>query len=331
MRTVMSMDECVYISIIINKFKLTARLQKLRERYTDVDTNTRIPAMLDSALSVFQALISQKEHLKKKKIHVYSIRTASHTRTRQMYRVIATITCGVSHFIPLIPRRKMTLKLIWCTIAICCLSHHQQISSSIGFKGEQNIQVEEFIDYMENLVLNTTNKALMETCNIFQNFSQQIDAKLTKAIEPIISDYISKVNDALKYNYNYTEKRKLLQLFRYEGQELEKLRLIYSPEEPAFRIQLISQELINDMHNTTDVDNLYLEFMQKFQKASIALTNTLLVDSNEKEENYFELLMLLIDIENERNLKEKDKLYDEFIETFLFKSEQDRIETRELL
>ncbi|KAL9924672.1 uncharacterized protein ACN2A1_008382 [Glossina fuscipes fuscipes] len=244
-----------------------------------------------------------------------------------MYRVItATTTCGLSHFILSVSSKKTTLKLIWCTLAICCLN--QQISST-GIKDERNVQVQEFIDYMESLVLNTTNKALMKTRNIFQNFSQQIDANLTVAVETLISDYITKVNEALKYNYNYTEKRKLLQLFRHEGQEMEKLRSLHNLEKSEFRVQLISKEFINESRNLTDFDNLYLKFMQEFQNASGVLTAAL-INAKEKEENYFELLTLLGDIKNERNLKEKDKLYDEFIETFLFKSEQDRVETRDL-
>uniref|UniRef100_A0A1A9UTF1 Uncharacterized protein n=1 Tax=Glossina austeni TaxID=7395 RepID=A0A1A9UTF1_GLOAU len=204
----------------------------------------------------------------------------------------------------IVSSKRTTLKLIWCTIVICCLN--QQVSST-GIKDERNVQVQEFIDYMESLVLNTTNKALMKTRNIFQNFSQQIDANLTVAVEPLISDYITKVNEALEYNYNYTEKRKLLQLFRHEGQEMEKLRSLHNPEESAFRVQLISKEFINESRNLTDFDNLYLKFMQEFQKASGVLTAALR-NSQEKEENYFELLTLLGDIKNERNLKEKDKL-----------------------
>ncbi|KAI9584199.1 hypothetical protein GQX74_010534 [Glossina fuscipes] len=285
--------------------------------------------LFDRQRLLFKASCLLRVHYLKKEIEVFLPffnLSQPYTQTT-MYRVItATTTCGLSHFILSVSSKKTTLKLIWCTLAICCLN--QQISST-GIKDERNVQVQEFIDYMESLVLNTTNKALMKTRNIFQNFSQQIDANLTVAVETLISDYITKVNEALKYNYNYTEKRKLLQLFRHEGQEMEKLRSLHNLEKSEFRVQLISKEFINESRNLTDFDNLYLKFMQEFQNASGVLTAAL-INAKEKEENYFELLTLLGDIKNERNLKEKDKLYDEFIETFLFKSEQDRVETRDL-
>ncbi|XP_075153335.1 uncharacterized protein LOC142226955 isoform X2 [Haematobia irritans] len=118
--------------------------------------------------------------------------------------------------------------------------------------------------------------------------------------------------------------------------------LVLDIEDEALRLSIQVYEQIADTMTpqlrqaATPLMENYVEMVKhalavnssyEFQQISQKLWDCL---SENVVENQQEMLEILDEISNEKNLAEKDKLYDEFIETFLFKSEKDRLETREL-
>ncbi|XP_037805946.1 uncharacterized protein LOC119600021 [Lucilia sericata] len=185
----------------------------------------------------------------------------------------------------------------------------------------------EFIEQIENLVLNTTKQALQVTTHVYRNLTKSMSPLLQQAIAPITTEYLRMVEQTLTCPSNYSEQRKLLRYFRYNNLQIERLRLQLQPQHPKFEFHLISNDFYYAGKNLTEFDNLYLEFMQQFQRLSQTLWDTM---SEEVVEQQQDLLEILDEIAKEKELSEKDKLYDEFIEMFLFKTEMDTIENREL-
>lgn len=175
--------------------------------------------------------------------------------------------------------------------------------------------------------MQTEDEALRMTIQIYAGLADTMSPELRQAAEPLMDNYLEMVNHSLATNGSYAEKRMLLTHFRTYNRKIERLRSKLDPDMPVFQFQVISQDFYFFGRNITIFDNLYMHFMQEFQKASQTLWDNL---SEEVVEYQQEMLELLDEISKETNLGEKDKLYDEFIEMFLFKSDKDRLETREL-
>ena len=187
----------------------------------------------------------------------------------------------------------------------------------------------EFIVQIENLVLNTTTKALQVTTHVYSNLTKTMSPILLQATKPLIEEYLHMVEQILlTCPTNYTEQRKLLRYFRYNNRQIERLRQQLQPQHPKFQFHLISSDFYyNTNNNITEFDNLYSNFMQQFDGLSQMLCATMPEEVVEEQQD---LLEILDEIANEKELSEKDKLYDEFIEMFLFKSDMDMLESRQL-
>lgn len=185
----------------------------------------------------------------------------------------------------------------------------------------------EFIEQIENLVLNTTRQALQVTTQVYRNLTKSVTPLLKQAIEPITSEYLRMVDDVLTCPCNFFEQRKLLRYFRFSNLQIERLRQQLQPKHPKFEFHLLSYDFYYAGKNKTEFDNIYLEFMHKFKRLSQILWQTMSKDVVEQQQD---LLEILNEISKENELSNKDKLYDEFIEMFLFKTEKDLSSTREL-
>ncbi|KAM7352621.1 uncharacterized protein ACRADG_005068 [Cochliomyia hominivorax] len=184
-----------------------------------------------------------------------------------------------------------------------------------------------FIQQIENLVLNTTKDALKVTTHVYRNLTKSVSPLLQEAIKPITSEYLRMVDNIMVCPTNFSEQRKLLRYFRYNNLQIERLRLQLEPQHPKFEFHLLSYSFYYTGKNITAFDNLYLDFMHEFQRLSQLLCDTISEDVMEQQQD---LLEILGEISKEKELSKKDKLYDEFIETFLFKSEMDTILNRQL-
>ncbi|XP_065358758.1 uncharacterized protein LOC135952668 [Calliphora vicina] len=200
-------------------------------------------------------------------------------------------------------------------------------SSTTAITSKYDKHFKEFIEQIENLVLNTTQQALQVTTHVYRNLSKSMSPLLQQTIEPITTEYLRMVEQTLTCHSNYSEQRKLLRYFRYNNLQIERLRLQLQPQHPKFEFHLISNDFYYAGKNLTEFDNLYLQFMQEFQRLSQTLWDTM---SEEVVEQQQDLLEILDEIAKENELSEKDKLYDEFIEMFLFKTEMDSIKNRQL-
>ena len=186
----------------------------------------------------------------------------------------------------------------------------------------------EFIVQIENLVLNTTIKALQVTTHVYGNLTKTMSPVLLQATKPLMDEYLHMVEQILlTCPTNYTEQRKLLRYFRYNNRQIERLRQQLQPQHPKFEFHLISSDFYYNGNNVTEFDNLYSNFMKQFDGLSQMLWATM---SEEVVEQQQDLLEILDEISNEKELSEKDKLYDEFIEMFLFKNDMDTMESRQL-
>ncbi|XP_037927810.1 uncharacterized protein LOC119662289 [Teleopsis dalmanni] len=205
----------------------------------------------------------------------------------------------------------------------------ESVDYNYNKKNLEGYQLKEFLKHIEELVLNTTDRALLVTRNVYLELRKEMSLPLQHATSAMMQQYINAVNQALEASANYTEKRKLFQIFRSNNRHIEQLRQHLDPLQPTYQFQLISNDFYNSGINTTEFDNLYLEFMGEFQCASEKLWSTLEEQTVEQQE---ELLEILDEISNEKQLREKDKLYDEFIEMYLFKNNTDLImEGKDLL
>ncbi|XP_011292780.1 uncharacterized protein LOC105261848 [Musca domestica] len=196
----------------------------------------------------------------------------------------------------------------------------------------EDVHFREFINDVEHLVMSTEDEALRATITIYQHLANgAMTPELKRAMQPLMANYVEMVEHVLANttasNTSYSDKRKLLRHFRINNWKLEQLRQRLAPDSKKFQFEVISPEFYYNGRNTTQFDSIYLRFMQEFQRASQRLWDNLSEDVVERQE---EMLELLDEISNEKNLTEKDKLYDEFIEMFLFKSPKDLVETREL-
>ncbi|XP_073826616.1 uncharacterized protein [Musca autumnalis] len=202
---------------------------------------------------------------------------------------------------------------------------------AITSSASEDVHFREFITNVEHLVLSTADKVLRASVTIYQDLANgaMMTPQLKQATHPLIDNYVEKVEDALasNANFSYNDKRKLLQHFRINNWKLEHLRQKLAPASKRFEFTVISPEFYYHGRNRTHIDNIYLRFMQEFHRESQKLWDT---PSEDVVEHQQEMLELLDEISKEKNLAEKDKLYDEFIEMFLFKSPKDLLETREL-
>ncbi|XP_054082344.1 uncharacterized protein LOC105215319 isoform X2 [Zeugodacus cucurbitae] len=206
-----------------------------------------------------------------------------------------------------------------------------QLLPTAGFQTSQaaNPELQEFIQRVERLVLNTTDRALIITRNVYLNLSKEMPPTLLEATNQTMQTYMAQVQDALdgtSYT-NFTLKRRLLRQFKVNNLQIELLRRQLEPLQPEFNFQLISDEFYKSEKNVTEFDNLYLSFMSEFAAASQQLWDRLSEPTVEEQQ---ELLELLDEISKEQQLREKDKLYDEFIAMYLFKIEENEQEAKEL-
>uniref|UniRef100_A0A0A1WX05 Probable arginine--tRNA ligase, mitochondrial n=1 Tax=Zeugodacus cucurbitae TaxID=28588 RepID=A0A0A1WX05_ZEUCU len=206
-----------------------------------------------------------------------------------------------------------------------------QLLPTAGFQTSQaaNPELQEFIQRVERLVLNTTDRALIITRNVYLNLSKEMPPTLLEATNQTMQNYMAQVQDALdgtSYT-NFTLKRRLLRQFKVNNLQIELLRRQLEPLQPEFNFQLISDEFYKSEKNVTEFDNLYLSFMSEFAAASQQLWDRLSEPTVEEQQ---ELLELLDEISKEQQLREKDKLYDEFIAMYLFKIEENEQEAKEL-
>ncbi|XP_054743405.1 uncharacterized protein LOC129248024 [Anastrepha obliqua] len=217
----------------------------------------------------------------------------------------------------------------WLTIFATLVCIQLSLSAVVQAAQPANQELQAFIGRVEALVLDTTDRALIITRNIYLNISKEMPPMLLQATNQTMQDYVWRVNEALNgsSNANFTIKRKLLRQFKVNNLQIELLRRQLTPLQPEFNFQLISDEFTNSQNNITEFDNLYLWFMQEFADASQQLWDTLSEPTVEEQQ---ELLELLDEISKEQQLREKDKLYDEFIAMFLFKIEENELETKEL-
>ncbi|XP_075153334.1 uncharacterized protein LOC142226955 isoform X1 [Haematobia irritans] len=192
---------------------------------------------------------------------------------------------------------------------------------------EEDTPFKEFINNVEHLVLDIEDEALRLSIQVYEQIADTMTPQLRQAATPLMENYVEMVKHALAVNSSYGEKRIVFRHFRINNWKIERLRSSLAPDMPQFQFEVISPEFYFHGRNLTKFDNLYLRFMKEFQQISQKLWDCL---SENVVENQQEMLEILDEISNEKNLAEKDKLYDEFIETFLFKSEKDRLETREL-
>lgn len=181
-------------------------------------------------------------------------------------------------------------------------------------------QTQDFLYSMENLILNTTDRALNVTTNVYKQLTAQMPTELCHEVCEIMMQYRDAVESAQQQNANYTEKRKLFTYFRQTNDKIEKIKKKLNSQATAYNYQLISDEFYIAGRNSTKFDNLYLDFMQQFEMISQNLWRTL---GERMVEDQQELLEILDEISKEKELKERDKLYDEFIEMFLFKKKPD--------
>ncbi|XP_053961365.1 uncharacterized protein LOC128865249 [Anastrepha ludens] len=217
----------------------------------------------------------------------------------------------------------------WLTIFATLFCTQLSLSAVVQAAQPANQELQAFIGRVEALVLDTTDRALIITRNIYLNISKEMPPMLLQATNQTMQDYVWWVNEALNgsSNANFTINRKLLRQFKVNNLQIELLRRQLTPLQPEFNFQLISDEFTNSQKNITEFDNLYLWFMQEFADASQQLWDTLSEPTVEEQQ---ELLELLDEISKEQQLREKDKLYDEFIAMFLFKIEENELETKEL-
>ncbi|XP_067625931.1 uncharacterized protein [Eurosta solidaginis] len=217
-------------------------------------------------------------------------------------------------------------RLTILTILLCTL-----LSLYIGVQANQPVspEMQTFIDRVESLVLNTTDRALMITRNAYLNISQEMPSMLLQATNETMQKYIWKANEALNdsSNTNFTMKRQLLRQFRVNNLQIELLRRQLTPLHPELNFQLISEDFYSSQKNITEFDNLYMWFMGEFADASKKLWDSLSEATVEEQQ---EMLELLDEISKEQQVREKDKLYDEFIAMFLFKVEEDEAQKKEL-
>ncbi|XP_050320618.1 uncharacterized protein LOC126753308 [Bactrocera neohumeralis] len=212
-------------------------------------------------------------------------------------------------------------------LSIICTQLHLSAGSQTAQPANPELQA--FIQRVERLVLNTTDRALIVTQNVYHNLSKEMPPTLLEANNQTMQQYIAQVQEALdgtSYT-NFTLKRKLLRQFKVNNLQIELLRRQLEPLQPEFNFQLISDEFYKSKTNVTEFDNLYLSFMDEFAAASQQLWDTLSETTVEEQQ---ELLELLDEISKEEQLREKDKLYDEFIAMYLFKIEENEQEAKEL-
>ncbi|XP_012156908.1 uncharacterized protein LOC105664833 [Ceratitis capitata] len=218
-----------------------------------------------------------------------------------------------------------------CWLTILATLFCTQLSTSVGVEAVQQTsqELKAFIERVEDLVLNTTDRALIITRNVYLNISKEMPPTLLQSTNQTMRDYICKVNEALDgVTYtNFTLKRKLLRQFKLNNLHIELLRRQLAPLQPEFNFQLISDEFYKSQKNITEFDNLYVHFMREFAVASQQLWDQLSEPTVEEQQ---EMLELLDEISKEQELREKDKLYDEFIAMFLFKIPEDELQAKEL-
>ncbi|CAD6999489.1 unnamed protein product [Ceratitis capitata] len=218
-----------------------------------------------------------------------------------------------------------------CWLTILATLFCTQLSTSVGVEAVQQTsqELKAFIERVEDLVLNTTDRALIITRNVYLNISKEMPPTLLQSTNQTMRDYICQVNEALDgatYT-NFTLKRKLLRQFKLNNLHIELLRRQLAPLQPEFNFQLISDEFYKSQKNITEFDNLYVHFMREFAVASQQLWDQLSEPTVEEQQ---EMLELLDEISKEQELREKDKLYDEFIAMFLFKIPEDELQAKEL-
>ncbi|XP_036329640.1 uncharacterized protein LOC118741775 [Rhagoletis pomonella] len=217
----------------------------------------------------------------------------------------------------------------WLTILAAVFCTQFFIATGVQAAQPANQDLQTFIARVERLILDTTDRALIITRNVYLHISKEMPPTLLQAANETLQTYIWQVNEALSGTSNtyFTTKRKLLRQFKLNNLQIEMLRRQLTPLQPEFKFQLISDEFSISKKNVTEFDNLYLRFMSEFAAASQQLWDTLSEPTVEEQQ---ELLELLDEISKEQQLREKDKLYDEFIAMFLFKIEENELEAKEL-